>query len=69
MKIMRIKVYIFMNERQAIQKQKTKKTAESHFAWFSSLLQTTWEAEKEQILIPTGSWFLRRRYFYFVHVF
>ena len=36
------------------------KTAELHFARFSNLLQTSWVAEKEEILIPTGSWFLRR---------
>ena len=41
------------------------KTAESRFAWFSSLLQNSWVAEKEEILIPTGSWFLRRMYFLF----
>ena len=33
------------------------KTVELHLAKFSSLLQTSWVAEKEQILIPTGSWF------------
>ena len=41
----------------------------SHFVWFSSLLQTFWAAEKAQIFIPIDPWFLRRRHFYFAHVF
>ena len=41
------------------------KAAKSHVAWFCSLLQIFWAAEKAQWFIPMGPWFLRWWYLYF----
>ena len=48
---------------------KKNKTAESHFAWFSSLLQASGAAEKRKDSFPQAPCFLRRRHFNFGHVF
>ena len=53
----------------SLQLRWAKKTAKSHFAWFCSLLQMCWAADKAQRFIPTDSWSLRRRHVYFCHVF
>ena len=45
------------------------KAADSHFAWFCSLLHTSLAAEKAQLFIQTGPWFFTDVFFIFAVYF